>query len=131
MTASRPNTNVVLVAEDDPIIRMLLKALLERRGLRVLPAADGVEALELFQLHAEEVSLVITDLNMPRLDGPGLVRRLMEQQRNVGIIITSGLPEMINEVRRVWGEEIVVMPKPYDARDLAQALERAGVAVTA
>ena len=117
----------MLIAEDEPVIRSLLQVLLERRGLRVLVASDGLEALTLYQEHSDEISLVITDLNMPGLDGPGLVRRLTELSGHVRIIVTSGLPEMIDEMRRIWGQDIVLLPKPYDANDLAQALERAKV----
>jgi CheY-like chemotaxis protein len=123
--SSTPDSSVVLIAEDEPIIRSLLRVLLERLGLQVLSAGDGAEAWEIFQAHAEEISIVITDLNMPRLDGPGLLRRLSEHPRHPSVIVTSGLPEMIDEVRRIWGDEVVVMPKPYDAKDLAHALERA------
>ena len=122
------HASAVLIAEDEPIIRSLLCVLLERRGLRVLVAADGLEALSLFEQNMEENGVVITDLNMPRLDGPGLVRRLAEYPHHVRIIVTSGLPEMIDEMRRVWGPELVIMPKPYDARDLDEALERVKVA---
>ncbi|HEX2101222.1 MAG TPA: response regulator [Candidatus Synoicihabitans sp.] len=122
--SNSPFSNVALIAEDEPIIRSLLKSLLERRGLRVLAASDGVEALELFHAHGEEIGLIITDLNMPRLDGPELLRRLTSGTRHPGIIVTSGLPEMIEDVRRQWRDEVVVMPKPYDSKDLALALER-------
>lgn len=119
-----PAPSFVLIAEDEPIIRLLLRSLLERHGLSVLAAADGQEAWEMFEQRADEIAVVITDLNMPRLDGPGLVRRIAEHPRRPGIVVTSGLPEMIDEVRRVWQEDVVVMPKPYDAHDLAAALER-------
>jgi two-component system, cell cycle sensor histidine kinase and response regulator CckA len=133
MSERAPNSfsNVVLIAEDEPIIRSLLSVLLERKGMRVLVAADGLEALAIYTEHCDEIGVVITDLNMPRLDGPGLVRRLAEFPHQPRIIVTSGLPEMINEMRRVWGREIVLLPKPYDANDLAQALERVGAVAAA
>ena len=118
--------HLVLIAEDEPIIRSLLRVLLERHGFQVLAAADGLEAWELFEAHADDISLIITDLNMPRLDGPGLMGRLSQRERRPAVIVTSGLPEMIQQVRRVWEDDVVVMPKPYDANDLAAALERAG-----
>lgn len=123
-TSAAQGGNIVLIAEDEPIIRMLLKSLLKRHGLNVVAAVDGQEAWEIYEQRAEEIAVVITDLNMPRLDGPGLVRRIAEHPRHPGIIVTSGLPEMIEEVRRVWHDDIVIMPKPYDAHDLAAALER-------
>ena len=123
-TSAAQGSNLVLIAEDEPIIRILLKSLLQRHGLKVIAAADGQEAWELFEQRAEEIAVVITDLNMPRLDGPGLVRRIAEHPHHPGIVVTSGLPEMLEEVRRVWQDDIVIMPKPYDAHDLSAALER-------
>lgn len=115
----------MLVVEDEPVIRLLLKVLLERQGLATITAEDGMEALEVYEAQQGRIGLVITDLNMPRLDGFGVIRRLLDMPRHPALIVTSGLPEMIQEVRRIWGDSIVVMPKPYDAKDLALALERA------
>jgi len=66
----------ILVVEDDPDARELLRSILTLAGLNVVLARDGEEGLE----RAREVSpdLVITDISMPRLDGLGLIRRLRE-----------------------------------------------------
>ena len=67
----------ILVAEDDPEARELLKLLLGGADYHLLEAADGVEALEL--LRAQQPDLLITDIVMPRMDGYELVRRLRQE----------------------------------------------------
>lgn len=129
MSAGQGNS-AVLIVEDEPVVRLLLNALLQRQGLSTLTAEDGVQALEVYEAQPEKIGVVITDLNMPRMDGFGLIRRLTETSRPPAIIVTSGLPEMIQEVRRIWGDTVVVMPKPYDAKDVAMALQKVGAAAT-
>ncbi len=67
--------STVLVADDSPVIRDLLAEALRSHGLRVLEAADGEEALAVLAAHPE-VRLLVTDVEMPRLDGIGLIREV-------------------------------------------------------
>lgn len=68
----------IVIADDDALTRRLLRALLTAAGHQVLEAADGEAAWALLQ--REGVSLLITDWQMPRLDGPGLIRRIREAE---------------------------------------------------
>lgn len=67
--------STVLVADDSPVIRDLITEALRSHGLRVLEAADGEEALAILAAHPE-VRLLVTDVEMPRLDGIGLIREV-------------------------------------------------------
>ncbi len=77
----------VLVAEDNPINRVILKEQLEMLGCSVVTAADGREALALFD--PERFDVVLTDINMPQLDGLSLVRQLRQQGAAVPVIGAS------------------------------------------
>ena len=94
------NGDVVLVVEDDASFRGLLRHQLTSAGYAVEEACDGVEALE--SLNAREVTAIIVDLKMPRLDGHGLCRavRSREGSRHLPIVILSGLdqPDDINDL---------------------------------
>ena len=68
----------ILVAEDDPEARELLKLLLGGGDYDLLEAADGIEALDL--LRTEQPDLLITDIVMPRMDGYELVRKLRQDE---------------------------------------------------
>jgi CheY-like chemotaxis protein len=104
VTAPSADRPVVLIADDDPLIRLLARTVLETDGLAVVEAEDGVQALE--RLSATKgISLVVLDLDMPKLDGHGVVAEL---KRNV---TTAGLP-------------VVVLTASTNPVDEARALER-------
>ena len=77
----------VLVADDDPQMRRLIRNVLQREGFEVVEAEDGLDALE--RLEQETVSLVLLDVDMPRLDGLGVLEELRAQMR------TASLPVII------------------------------------
>jgi DNA-binding response OmpR family regulator len=77
----------VLVADDDPQMRRLIRNVLQREGFEVIEAEDGLDALE--RLEQETVSLVLLDVDMPRLDGLGVLEELRAQMR------TASLPVII------------------------------------
>lgn len=79
LSASVPSLRTVLVADDSITTRSLLRSVLESGGYRVCTAADGEEALRL--LRSEAVDLVVSDVQMPRLDGIALVERLRQDAR--------------------------------------------------
>lgn len=76
----------ILVAEDHPINQMLLKSQLEMLGATVTVAKDGEEALRVWLEHADTFDLVLTDVNMPRMDGYELARQLRAKGATLPII---------------------------------------------
>jgi len=88
---------VALVADDSPVVRDIVAQALRAHGLRVLVASDGEEALALFSSHAR-VDIVVTDIDMPRLDGLALIRALRKRDESrhipvVAISMRGGDPE--------------------------------------
>ncbi len=81
---------VALVADDSPVVREIIAQALRSYGLHVLVAVDGEEALAMFGAHSR-VDIVVTDIDMPRLDGLGLVRTLRsrESSRHVPVVAIS------------------------------------------
>lgn len=69
-------SRTILAVDDSASIRMMLSFTLEQSGYRVIEAADGRDGLA--RIRAEEVDMVITDLNMPNMDGIGLIRGIRE-----------------------------------------------------
>ena len=70
-----------------------LRAVLKRGGLQVISAADGPQAIELFREHAHEITFVLLDLTMPRLDGIEALQKLRCIQTNVQVLVMSGYSE--------------------------------------
>jgi two-component system chemotaxis sensor kinase CheA len=75
------NVATVLVAEDSDFFRGQIKRLIEGVGYKVLTAEDGQSAWEMLDSHADEISMITTDIEMPRLDGLGLTRRIRADAR--------------------------------------------------
>jgi two-component system response regulator MprA len=117
----------VLVADDDPAIRMLVQRVLLRQGYDVSTATDGADAI--VQLEANRFDLLVLDLMMPRVDGLGVIAHL--QSRGVTtppiLVMTAAAPDVL---RRLPYDRIAkVITKPFDLdalmRDASEAIESA------
>jgi two-component system cell cycle sensor histidine kinase/response regulator CckA len=108
----------ILIVEDESSLREYLKALLEEKGYNVLEACDGMEGVEMFGKQQQQIALVISDIGMPKLDGLGLLRKIMEIQPTVKVLVTSGLvdPEQQSEILRVGARDF--LPKPYSGKEI-------------
>jgi len=84
------DARTVLVVDDEPGVRALLKVLLEGRGLDVLVAVDGQEGLKVWQAESEHIGLLLLDLTMPRMGGGELLRALRHQGSSVPVLLMSG-----------------------------------------
>jgi CheY-like chemotaxis protein len=109
----------ILVVEDEPAIRELLALVLGDEGHAVLTAADGQAALAILQQHS--VDLVVTDVMMPRLDGPGLIARLRAepQLRALPVILASALGPGATPL----DPGIAFLRKPFDLRQLLSLVD--------
>ena len=79
---------VVLVAEDEPLVRMVTVEILRESGYDVMEAGDGLEALEVFR--ASAVDFLITDIQMPRMNGYQLVETVIQRWPKVKILLVTG-----------------------------------------
>lgn len=106
----------VLIAEDDPATRRLYKFLLSNAGYTVVEAEDGVAALEEFE--QQPCSLIITDMNMPRMDGIELIRAIRQRYENVYIIMVTafGTPDTEKQAMRLGANDYLT--KPFDFEEL-------------
>ena len=80
----------MLVVEDDPGIRALMRKILHRQGFQVLEAAGGEEALELAAGHQGAIQLLITDLMMPQMGGREVSERVLAKRPGVKVLYVSG-----------------------------------------
>jgi CheY-like chemotaxis protein len=109
--SSRART--VLLVDDEPSIRRLLSGALTRRGLKVVEAGDGTEALEAFHGAAGDVDLLITDMRMPRLGGCELVRALRSRRPDLKILCITGFPPNVSS-----DLDVAMLVKPFTCHDL-------------
>jgi CheY-like chemotaxis protein len=90
-----PGAATVLVVEDNEMVRRLAVRILEKMGFRVLEAADGVEALEVFEEHRDRIRVVLCDVTMPRMGGWETLSALRRIDPEIPVILTSGYDEAI------------------------------------
>jgi signal transduction histidine kinase len=83
----------VLVVDDETSVREVLKTVIEVIGFTVLAAKDGVEAVEVFRQHQDEIRLVLCDLTMPRMDGWETLAELRKLAPDIPVILSSGYSE--------------------------------------
>ena len=116
-TAAR-GTETILVAEDEPMLRELVRELLRQTGYRVLEAANGVEALKVWDEHNGEIDLLLTDMVMPEgLSGRELAQQLKSRSPDLPVIYTSGYSaEVMGEDADLTGMHFLA--KPYQAPQL-------------
>ena len=105
-----PRNTVVLIVEDEPLIRFTTLDALEEAGHTVLEAGNADEAMVLLRNRAD-VDIVFTDVNMAgSMDGLQLARRVRAMRPGMGIIITSGV---VNLDPMLLPANTVFLPKPY------------------
>jgi two-component system, cell cycle sensor histidine kinase and response regulator CckA len=114
----------VLLADDEAAVRDVARRVLEMSGFRVLQAANGREAVELFRRHAGEVRAVLLDLTMPEMGGVESFQALRQLRPDVPVVLMSGYGEQ--EVRALFAGRSLggFVQKPFHPEDLLGALER-------
>lgn len=88
-TSTDEQIRIVLLVEDESMVRMDVAHQLRTAGFTVIEAVDGQEAMHVLQ-SALRVDIVITDLRMPRMDGAALVRKLRSQYSHLPVFMTAG-----------------------------------------
>ena len=118
-------SRTILIVDDSASLRTVVKLALNRAGYEVLEAADGLDGLAVLDRH-ERVHLVISDGNMPRMDGIALVRKLKEHPRHrftpVIMLTTENQDARMQEGRAAGARAWVV--KPFNPPQLLDAVSR-------
>jgi two-component system, cell cycle sensor histidine kinase and response regulator CckA len=116
-TADLTGTETVLLVEDEDPVRLFSARALRNKGYRVIEAKSGEAALDVIQSAGESVDLVVTDVVMPRMDGPEMAAKIRERYPGMKVIFISGYTqEAFND--RLEGD-VHFLPKPYSLRQLA------------
>jgi signal transduction histidine kinase/ActR/RegA family two-component response regulator len=119
--AGIPRQNIpqtILLVEDEEMLRELGVSILESEGFHVLAAKDGVEAVDLFEAHSDEIGLVVCDLGLPRLGGREAFLKMKESRPGVRAIVASGYLEPAIRSEMLKAGVIDTIQKPYDFNDL-------------
>ncbi len=115
---------VVLLADDNEMLRALGATILRRHGYRPLLAQDGQEAVEVFEREGGKIDLVVLDLTMPRLSGREALHRLRKINPKVRVLFASGYDmEQVGDADQIHIQGFIA--KPYRERDLIDAVQQA------
>jgi len=112
----RPLYGKVLLADDEPGVRHVCRAMLEGEGLEVQEADDGLAAVERFREAGGGFDLVILDITMPRMDGYQALAAIRDQDPGARVILTTGNLQDAQEVLATWG--VPLLAKPYGSQEL-------------
>jgi PAS domain S-box-containing protein len=116
------NGELILVIDDESAIREITTETLRTYGYRVLSASDGAEGVEVYARHGKSVSVVITDIMMPVMDGTAAILALRKINPRVKIIAVSGLTSGGHPDPPADSDEYTFLTKPFTAETLLRAL---------
>jgi two-component system, cell cycle sensor histidine kinase and response regulator CckA len=116
-------TGTILLVEDEPMVRTVAERALTRHGYQVLTANNGEEALEIID-RGDDIALLITDVVMPLMDGPTMVREARKTRTELPILFMSGYAE--EQLRKsIDIANVAFLPKPFSVQELAEAVRKA------
>ncbi len=113
----------VLLVEDETAVRAFAARALASRGYQVVEAGSGVEALAAMERIDGEIDLVVSDVVMPEMDGPTLLRELRQKRPDMKVIFISGYAEGAFKKNLPEGERFTFLPKPFSLKDLVAAVK--------
>ena len=121
----RGGDETILVVEDEELILSMVKTVLEGKGYRVMTATDGQMGLELFLGHQENISLVLSDVGLPKLSGDRLYLELKKINPSMPVILASGYfdQQMKSELFKAGARGFI--QKPYDLDDVLGKIREA------
>ena len=118
-TRDLTGTGRVLLVEDEDVVRSFAVRALSRQGYEVLEAGTGVEALEVMERENHRVDIVVSDVIMPEMDGPTLLKELRKTNPALKFIFVSGYPDDAFKKSLDDKEEYAFLPKPFTLPQLA------------
>lgn len=112
-------SGTILLVEDEDAVRMFSSRALRDKGYRIIEASNGESALEFIQKNASIIDLVITDVVMPKMDGPTLMEHIKEFNPKMKIIFISGYTEDSFRNSLANNSQVHFLSKPFNLKELA------------
>ena len=122
VTHADARTYGVLIVDDEPCVRGVLNLEMQEQGFTVWLAADGPEALEVYQRHGHTIDVVLMDVRMPRLDGPHTLAALQNHNPQVRCCFMSGNLDSYTEERLSNLGAVAFIQKPFQLEDVSRVV---------
>ena len=124
LSGNQQGNETILLAEDEPDVRQLVRETLERLGYTVLPAADGYEALRILERHGRPVHLLLTDVIMPLMNGRDLAKRVQSAEPATKVVYMSGYTDDTLAFHGFPQPNTGFIQKPFTVAALAEKVRR-------
>ena len=124
--APQGNGQTILVVDDEPSVRLVMRTALERAGYQVVPATNGKEAIEVFKSHPHgAIAAVVIDMMMPVMGGVPAMQEIVKLNPDIRIVAASGIPDNEATARAVGDQVRQFLAKPFTTDKLLRAVGRA------
>ncbi len=123
LASNRGGQKTVLLAEDEPTVRLMMKRVLERAGFLVMQASNGEEALALARAHGSEIDILVTDVIMPGMGGGELSRVLRRERPGIRVLHVSGYTAGALRHHDVLQEGAAFLQKPFSPQTFLAKLQ--------
>lgn len=117
--ADLTGSGTILLVEDEDAVRMFSSRALRDKGYRIVEASNGESALEFLQKNASTIDLVITDVVMPKMDGPTLMEHIQKLNDKMKVIFISGYTQDSFRNSLANNSQVHFLPKPFNLKELA------------
>src|SRR5205823_6661172 len=115
----------ILLVEDESALRVLAAESLRKLGYTVIAASNGIEALAAADQSAAKIDIVITDIVMPAMGGPELVKKLREAKKEFAVIFMSGYTDPAVLENPKIGADAILLKKPFSTEAFARSISEA------
>ncbi len=113
----------ILLVDDDEAMREIGQEILKKSGYLVIVAKNGIEAIKIAHSHPQAFDLVVTDFNMPSMNGKELTQQLLSILPDLQVIISTGGSPMTKEELQAWGVS-ALLKKPYTQKELEDVVQQ-------
>ena len=118
-TRDLTGTGRVLLVEDEDVVRNFAARALSRQGYEVLEAGTGLEALDVMEREGGRIDIIVSDVIMPEMDGPSMLKEMRKTKPDIKIIFVSGYPDDAFKRSLDDNEVYAFLPKPFTLPQLA------------
>ncbi len=118
-TRDLTGTGRVLLVEDEDVVRNFAARALSRQGYEVLEAGTGLEALDVMEREGGRIDIIVSDVIMPEMDGPSMLKEMRKTKPDIKIIFVSGYPDDAFKKSLDDNEVYAFLPKPFTLPQLA------------
>jgi CheY-like chemotaxis protein len=115
-------TETILVVDDEDALREVTRRMLTRSGYTVVTASSGAQAIEIASSYVGPIDLVLTDVIMPKMQGPTVANEVRKVRPDIRVLFMSGHAQPVLEAEAVLGTDFLLLEKPFDQAILLESV---------